>query len=301
MEKVGNVVLDDTWYDEKYEPKDTSVEENLLEYFSKDKEAIEILWQDDRWEMLYHVSPLRKNILDWYEFTPDVEVLEIGAECGILTEILCEKVKRVTCIESSRKKSVVNAWRNQKFANLNILVGPWNVVPVKKKYDYVLLIGGLEYVYCYIEDENAPAYFLNKIHEMLKDDGKLLLAVQNKFGLKYWAGHAEDHTGRYFDSMENYIFSQQKETSFSKDELKKMLEKTGYSAAEFYYPFPDHKFAQQIFSENYLPKEDDVICSLDSFSYDRLQLFDETRVFQNMIKEKKFDFFSNSFFVEAKK
>lgn len=35
-----------------------------------------------------------------------------------------------------------------------------------------------------------------KISGYLKEDGKLLIAIENKFGLKYWAG-SEDHTGKF--------------------------------------------------------------------------------------------------------
>lgn len=36
---------------------------------------------------------------------------------------------------------------------------------------------------------------LNMLKPFLKENGKVLLAIENKFGLKYWCGAAEDHTG----------------------------------------------------------------------------------------------------------
>ena len=37
--------------------------------------------------------------------------------------------------------------------------------------------------------------FLIKIKQLLKPDGKLLIAIENQYGLKYWCGALEDHTG----------------------------------------------------------------------------------------------------------
>ena len=30
------------------------------------------------------------------------------------------------------------------------------------------------------------------------------IAIENKFGIKYWAGATEDHTGRIFDGIQGY-------------------------------------------------------------------------------------------------
>lgn len=86
-----------------------------------------------------------------------------------------------------------------------------------------------------------------KISGYLKEDGKLLIAIENKFGLKYWAGSREDHTGKFFDGLEGYIDTDSKVRTFSKEALKKIITDAGYGRAEFYYPFPDYKFPVQIF------------------------------------------------------
>ena len=47
-----------------------------------------------------------------------------------------------------------------------------------------------------------------------------------------------------------------------------------------------------------MPKAEDLVCALESYDSDRLRLFDETAVFQDIVESGKFDFFSNSFFIE---
>ena len=43
------------------------------------------------------------------------------------------------------------------------------------------------------------------------------------------------------------------------------------------------------------------VIGLDTFDNTRMMLFNENRVYANLLKEKKFDFFANSFFIEVAK
>lgn len=298
MEKIGNVDIDYTFYTGSDEYSDGSIEDELLEYVKKYEDEMEILRMDDRWPVLYHISPVRKNILEWYEFKKDAEVLEVGSGCGAVTGAICGKAKSVTDIELSKRRSLINAYRNKKYNNLKIMVGNFNDIKLDKKYDYITLIGVLEYAAYYTPTDNSFVDFLKKLKEALKEDGRLLVAIENKFGLKYWAGSAEDHTGNYFDGIMGYAQTDARVRTFSKDELIKIITEAGYSRYKFYYPFPDYKFAQQIFSDEYLPDKNEIVCSLDVFDNDRLRLFDETAAFKNIIESGRFDFFSNSYFIE---
>ena len=298
MEKIGNVTLDYSFYKGTDEYSDGSIEEELLEYVKNYDDEMEILKQDNRWPILYHISPVRKNILEWYEWKKDAEVLEVGSGCGAVTGAICEKAAHVTCIELSKQRSLINAYRNKKYDNLEILVGNFNDIVFDKKYDYITLIGVLEYATYYTQTSNCFVDFLVRLKKVLKPGGKLLIAIENKFGMKYWAGSAEDHTGRFFDGIMGYTHTDAKVRTFSKDELIHMITEAEFSHYKFYYPFPDYKFAQQIFSDAYLPDKNELICSTDSFDNDRLHLFDETVAFKNIIESGKFDFFSNSYFIE---
>lgn len=301
MERIGNVILDDTYYCSKYDERDTLIEKDLMKYLKKYDNSLDILSEDNRWPILYHISPIRKNILEWYDFDENADILEIGAECGVLTEVLCRKSRSVTCIEPSMMQSRVNAFRNRNFSNLKIIVSDFYKADLKNQYDYVVLIGGLEKVALVQEQRRKIQDIFDDLHKLVKENGKVLFAVQNKFGLKYWAGSPEEHTGRYFDSIEGYDATQGIARAFSKYELSDIFNKSGFQKVNFYYPFPDYKFPQQIFSDEYLPKEDDLICSLDSYEFERIQLFNETSAFRNIIMSHEFDFFSNSFFLELTK
>ena len=68
---------------------------------------------------------------------------------------------------------------------------------------------------------------------------------------------------------------------------------------EFYYPYPDYKFATTIYSEKYLPQKGELSNNLRNFDRERYQFFDERRVFDTLIEEGLFEEFSNSFLICA--
>ena len=63
--------------------------------------------------IIYHFSDLRTNILCWYPFSKKDSVLEIGAGCGAITGMLCEKAGHVTSVELSKRRSEINFERNR--------------------------------------------------------------------------------------------------------------------------------------------------------------------------------------------
>ena len=76
------------------------------------------------------------------------------------------------------------------------------MLSIDEKFDYVLLIGVLEYAQVINKSKDSFVELLEKAKSFLRnDDSKLIIAIENKFGLKYWCGASEDHTGVPFDSI----------------------------------------------------------------------------------------------------
>ena len=93
--------------------------------------------------ILYHLSDIRENLLEWYSIPSDADVLEIGSGCGALSGLLAKKAKTLTCIELSKKRSLINACKNKECDNIRIMVGNLEDIKFTQKYDYVTLIGVL--------------------------------------------------------------------------------------------------------------------------------------------------------------
>ena len=101
-------------------------------------------------------------------------------------------------------------------------------------FDYVLLIGVLEYAGKYTDGEDPYRTFLENIRRYLKPDGRLLIAIENRLGLKYFSGAPEDHLGRSFAGLKGYDPAAGVKT-FSHSELKVLLERSGFVGNRFYY------------------------------------------------------------------
>ncbi len=279
---------------------DGDIENELLEYTEKydENNRDEVFKTDIRWPIFYHLTNIRKNIINWYPMKKGASVLEIGAGMGAITSSLCEKADHVVCVELSKRRATAIANRNRDRENLEIIVGNLNDVQLNEKFDYITLIGVFEYANLYTNTNNPYIDFLNYIQTFLKKDGKLLIAIENKLGMKYFAGAPEDHTSILYDGIVGYANKKGVQT-FGKQELKKMLHQVGLKHTKFYYPLPDYKLPNKIFSDEYLPTEE-TIQDYTIYYYEGTKIqFDEKKAYQEAIKNGVFDIFANSFFIEA--
>ncbi|WP_025681705.1 class I SAM-dependent methyltransferase [Paenibacillus massiliensis] len=294
--KIGRVTLNFEFYDGQDQYSDGDIEDELLEMVKSEADIPMILKKDTRWPVLYHLSPYRHNLLDWYPFIKGGSILEIGAGCGGVTGILCEKNSRVVAVELSKKRAEINAFRNKDKENLEIYVGNLNNMKFEEKFDYISLIGVLEYAGRFTESSDPYRDFLKSIQRYLKPNGVLIIAIENKFGLKYWAGNKEDHTGQKFEGIEGYVVEKGVRT-FGKTELIELLSSSGFSNSEFYYPMPDYKLPTQVFSDLSLPKIGDIDKEQISYDTEQILSFKEYLAFNNIIINNQFGFFANSFLV----
>lgn len=303
-EKIGSVTLNYEHYLGTDLYSDGKVEDELLDIVKNhmEKEYNKIIAERNNWAIIYHLSHLRTNIIDWIPINKEQTVLELGAGCGAITGTLADKAKKVTCIELSKKRSLINAYRNKEKENIEILVGNFESIEkdIIEKYDYITLIGVFEYGESYISGEDHYKNFLKIIGKHLKENGKAIIAIENKLGLKYWAGCQEDHVSKYFEGIENYTSTKGVKT-FSKKELETIIQSCGFNNYKFYYPYPDYKLATNIYSDNYLPKKGELNNNMRNFDRERIITFDETKVYDTIIEEGLFPIYSNSFLVFIEK
>ncbi len=298
MEQIGRIKLNFEHYPGEDLYCDGDVEDELLE-IARNYSTVEyqrIIEEKKNWPILYHLSPLRENIVEWLPITKKMKVLEIGSGCGAITGALAAKAGEVTCIELSKKRSLINAYRHMECENVTIHVGNFQDIEptLARDYDFICMIGVFEYGQAYIQSENPYVDYLNIIKKHVKASGHIAIAIENKFGLKYWAGCREDHLRTYFSGLEDYPDGGVVRT-FTKEGLLEIAEQCGFSSGQMYYPYPDYKFMVNLYSDAYLPKVGELSLNLRNFDRDRLQLFDEKRVFDTIIRENCFPLFSNSY------
>lgn len=301
-EHIGKVELDYSLYRGEDIYSDGEIEDTILDLVQNNppREFDRIIEEKKNWPILYHLSEKRANIIEWMPIEKDMKVLEVGAGCGAITGALADKAGYVTCIDLSKKRSLINAYRNKEKDNICIRVGNFqDIEPVlTEKYDIITLIGVLEYARYYINSEEPFLDFLSIIKKHLTESGKIVVAIENKLGLKYFAGCQEDHVDSYFMGIEGYK-TKEKIRTFSKKEIMKLAEQAGLRT-EFYYPYPDYKFPAILYSDSYLPKKGELNNNVRNFDKQRLKLFDEAAVFDSVIEEGLFPEFSNSFLIVMK-
>ncbi|MCD8347089.1 MAG: class I SAM-dependent methyltransferase [Lachnospiraceae bacterium] len=303
QEKIGSVILDDTCYPGEDRYSDGAIEHKLLDIAKSCKSEADYnaaIAREKSWPVMYHFSHIRHNLLSWVPITKQDTVLEIGAGCGAVTGALAQKAGSVTCVELSRQRSLINAWRNRDYDNITILLGAFEDIEKRltEKYNYITLIGVFEYAALYTKEKNPFVSMLSTIARHLAPGGKILIAIENRLGLKYWAGCTEDHVGRLFEGLEGYSRTPASGVrTFSKLELERLFAEAGNFKATFYYPYPDYKFPFSIYSDRYLPRKGDLKNNLNNYDRRRLLLFDEGKVFDSLVENGLFPQFSNSFLI----
>ncbi|MBO4750750.1 MAG: class I SAM-dependent methyltransferase [Lachnospiraceae bacterium] len=300
FETIGKVTLDLTKYPGEDLYSDGAVEEELLR-IARDLSPIEygrVIDESASWPILYHFSAQRENIVEWIPLSKTDKVLDVGSGCGAIAGALAKKAGSVTCVDLSRMRSKINAYRHSDAENLSIKVGNFKDIEpeLDRDFDLICLIGVFEYGISYMGGDTPFEDFLKILKSHVKPGGRIVIAIENKLGLKYFAGCREDHMGTYFSGITNYVDGGHART-FSRKGLEKIFENAGVEEYHFYYPYPDYKFMTTLFSDKRLPAKGELSNNLRNFDRDRVLLFDEKNAFDGISKDGLFPVFSNSFLV----
>lgn len=299
-ERIGKVTLDESCYAGEDLYCDGEVEDTLLSIVKEHarEDYPRMIEERKSWPVLYHLSSLRENIASWLPMTKAMKVLEIGAGCGAVTGALARRAGSVTCVDLSKKRSMINAYRHQEYDNITVRIGNFKDIEpsLDTDYDYVLLIGVFEYGQSYIGTDEPYVDFMRIVKKHCAAGGRIVIAIENKYGLKYFAGCREDHVGTYFSGIEDYPGGGAART-FSRNGLIRIMERCGIADYHFYYPYPDYKFMTALYSDGYLPRVGELTNNLRNFDRERMTLFDEKNAYDGLIRDGMYAEFANSFLV----
>ena len=293
---MARFILD--YYKDKDLYSDGDVEDEILALVKEGTALSDI--PRKRYPILYHLSPVRENIIRWYPFCKNPRILEVGAGCGAITGALSAKAGeggRVVAVDLSKRRASINFERHKDLENLDIYVGNLNDMQFEDAFDYIVINGVLEYAMSFTDTDHPYEDFLLNMIRYLKPDGQVLIAIENKYGLKYFAGAPEDHTDTMFLGLNSYEGNDSVRT-FGREELRELLSRVGLSETKFYYPYPDYKFPNEIFTDE----------SLDAFGYgrdyynlngERFLFFNEADTARGLAHEGVAGAIANSFLVAA--
>lgn len=241
---------------------------NLIYKYGNDTRLA--LKENKKLPYLYALAELRENVLEWYDFKENGRLLQVGADYGALTGLFLTKVSEVTVLDPSEESLNVVKMRYRGDKKLTLVCGDLmtdgGLLQVGG-YDYVTVIGTLAAEYSLKQQLKAA-------QALLAPGGVLLLAVCNTFGIKYFAGAERD------------------EVTATKKELEALL-----AGGRFFYPVPDYRIANEVYSDRYLPKKGDLTGALTVYDYPQYTSMDVGAAYDAVCEDGQFDNFTNSFLV----
>ncbi len=208
------------------------------------------------WPSEYHLSPKRANLLRAFDLSGVRNALELGCGAGSISRYLGERGIAVDAVEGSRRRAELTRLRCRDLAHVHVVNANFNdLVLPEKAYDAVFLIGVLEYAQRFLPqagtEREAVCAVLERAQAALKDDGILVIAMENRVGLKYLLGATEDHCRKPLVGLYGYPESTGVRT-YDKREWERLLAQAGANHYRFCYPFPDHKIPDLVLSDSYL-------------------------------------------------
>jgi len=220
---------------------------------------------------------LSTALLGWYVFPKDAQVLWIAGgntPYDELFQFLSGKDIRIERYESTE---------------VNGLAG---------LYDYILLVG-------VVEKSKHPVYLLKTLKQHLHKKGKLLVAADNRLGIRYFCGDKDPYTGHVLDGIDNYgkVSPQRREKicgrAYSKNELREMLSDAGLSKQHFYSVMPSMERPQILISENYIPNESLAIRVFPQYYSPHTIFMEEEKLYDDLIRNGLFHSMANAYLIEC--
>ncbi len=271
---------------ERTQEKVSLAEQDMISYFKDGEHAEEILKKDSRWEVFYHLSPMRESLFNWLDFKPDAKLLELGCGLGALTSLFSRKCAQVLAVDRIEQKVQAVKNRYRQYENLDVFAGNIkNYNAGENRFDYAVLM---------------PAYYgaelksaLVTVKNLVKETGSIYIVVKNKLGIDVMAGKAAVGEAPY-DAW-NLVESEY----YTYTEVRNIVRETGYKKFRFYYPVPDYVLPQEIYAEDHLPDDIHHDRILNYYPYTNTLLLHPGRYMEEIMKNHIFRECANSFLIEC--
>ncbi len=208
------------------------------------------------WPTAYHLSPERAMLLAPVAIEQGDRVLDVGAGSGVNTRICADRGATVTAVEGSSARAELISHRCAGLEGVEVLCGPLEGLGEDRRgtYDVALVVGALEYAGTGLGGGQGAAALLSSVMDALVPNGLLVLAIENRLGLKYLLGYPEDHLGLPWVGWEGY--REGEPTTWSRKELGRMLSDRGLTSQVWLYPFPDYKLPTAVLAERIYGRAD---------------------------------------------
>ena len=201
------------------------------------------------WPSQYHLDRRRHCLIRPLAIRPGDTVLELGCGGGAVTRFLGEIGAQVTAVEAGLQRARIASERCLNLRNVRIVLEDIPAFRSDERFDWVLLLDFSGQPHG--AGRPAPVALISMASRFLKPTGTLVVAIENKLGLKYFNGCAEDHVRVPFYGLQG-LYAPHAQWTLGRRELAAHLAAIGLRHTRFYYPFPDHTLPTVILSDEAL-------------------------------------------------
>ena len=222
-------------------------------------------------------SPKREVGLELLELEGDETCIDYGCMWGALTIPLAKRTRFVLGVDQTLHSLIFLRRRieDESLRNIDLLCENLHKMPtVENKFDVAIVNGVLEWIpekgkielkqYYGKESEKAYSHnpkdmqiaFLRKVYSNLNAEGKLYLAIENRYDFKMFLGVKDPHANLMFTSIlprkiANFISMRKLGRPYvnwlySFSTLKNILNDVGFNTVNLYSCFPDYRFPKFI-------------------------------------------------------
>ena len=276
---------------------------------------------------LYNIilSKKRTHFFDRYICPKNLRILDIGSGWGQFTIPFARK-NFITCIEPNHAKlEFIKSVAKQENVknNISFICSNYFDLNFVSRFDLILSIGVLEWCGKYNDMSQEPEIiqrkFLKNIKNDLSSNGKLIIGIENRIGLKYLLGANDDHTGLSGISYLRTEFSKKKykdhtgkclkTLTYTLYEYRNILKDCNFKKIQMYAALPDYKIPTEFFPitknlknsamNNYILKGGKII-DHDGTNGNILKNFDELNSTYFTLAEMNIShYFAPSFYIIA--
>ena len=226
------------------------------------------------------IRELPKGLLCWYEFKQDGTALYVGETGEALAELLEDKGLRVV---TASVEQICDKDFSRKFQH---------------GFDYVVSVEDPEL-------QDHPVDLLTVLKDLLHSDGRLLLGMNNRLGIRYFCGDRDPYTERNFDGIEGYRRAYSKNEDkfngrcYSRSELRDILSQAGFEHIRFYSVFSDLNNPFLMYAEDYIPNEGLVTKVPPVYNYPKSVFLEEERLYKSLIDNGMFHKMTNAYLIDC--
>ncbi len=227
------------------------------------------------------INDIRTSIIRWYPFKNDADIIYIGKEDAIFSFLKekCGKHARSIMLSEIDGKLVSEKKEH-------------------KKAEYIVSIA-------YPEQLAKPELFFEWAYKHLESDGRLIVGMNNRLGIRYFCGDRDIYTSQVLDGIDDYYRAYRSPDdkflgrSFDKSQIKKMISSSGFDHNKFYSVYSDLDNAAFIFADSYKPNEELYNRIIPTYNSPEALFLEEERLYSSMLDNELFHTMANAFLIEC--